>query len=210
MALIFANKGALYASLVSWLADNSAAIETLDRAIALVEADMRRRLRIFQMEVTADLCTNGETMVVPSRFLAVRRLYIPGYRAMGYLSPELIVDHQVDNPGPGRPTKFTLEGREDILPVLRFSPTPDAEYMVRLTYLADPALTDAEDCNSILDQYPDVYHYGALSHLGDYVRNKERLPDWKNRYEEIIKSINDADLRDKVDGSTLRPRSVYS
>lgn len=209
MDLIYANKSALRAAVTSWMADGSLDSDTIDRAIALVESDMRRRLRVFQMEITQDLTISGETLVVPGRFLGARRLYIPGHRPMGYLSPELLVHHQFDRPEASAPTKFTLEGREDALPLFRFSPIPDTTYTLRLTFLADPALIDNDDCNAILDNWPDAYHYGALVHLGDHVRNKERLPDWQARYDAIMRDIMDADIKDKVDGSTITPRSVY-
>ena len=209
MATSFPNRSALKAGLTAWMADSTIASDTLDRAIDLVESDLRRRLRTFHMEMTEDLILDAETLIVPSRFLAVRRAYIPGYRPMDYLSPELLIEYQVDRPTAGVPERYTLEGREDKLPILRFAPLPAASYTFRLTYLRDPALLGDSDCNSILDHFPDVYLYGCLSHLGDYVRNKERLPDWLSRYETIIDDIIDSDLTDKVDGSVIYPRSVY-
>ena len=209
MALIFANKSALKASVISWLADGSIADETIDRAIALVEADLRRRLRLFQQEVSTELPLTKETITVPSRYLAARVMAIPGRRPMEYLTPEGLLNHQVDNPGTGEPTAFTLEGREDQLPIFRFSRAPNASYTVRLLYIADPALQSDEDTNAILEDAPDCYHYGVLTHLGGFVRNKERLPEWGKAYDSIVESLIDADLRDKVDGSALRPRSVY-
>ncbi|NJO38335.1 MAG: hypothetical protein HC871_12930 [Rhizobiales bacterium] len=206
MALIYANKSALKAALISWMADGNLDADTLDRSVALAESDMRRRLRVFSMEVTQDLVISGETMVAPSRFLSVRRAYIPGYQALDYLTPEALVEKLALLPASDRPTAFTLEGREDLLPVLRFAPIPDQSYTLRLTYLADPALLDDEDCNAILDNFPDAYHYGCLSHLGDHARNKERLPEWQSRFDAILADIIGADLRDKVDGSTLVPR----
>lgn len=209
MALIFANKAALRASLLSWMSDGDIPQDTLDRAIALTEAQMRRRLRIFHMEVTVDLTLSEETVTVPSRFLSATRLYIPGNLPMEYLTPELLIKHQVENPSAGIPSRYTLEGREDELPFFRVSPLPDTSYTLRLTYMADPALLGEDDCNAILDQYPDAYHYGSLTHLGDYVRNKQRLPEWRQVFEQTLEEIYQIDLKDKVDGSTLRPTSVY-
>ncbi|MEZ5935823.1 MAG: hypothetical protein R3F54_28720 [Alphaproteobacteria bacterium] len=210
MALIFANLSALKAGLTSWMADGSLDADTLDRAVALTEAEMRRRLRIFKMEVTEDLTISGETLVVPSRFLAVKRAYIPGYEALDVLDGEALVRKLADNRGTsGRPDAFALEGREDQLPILRFAPIPDQTYTLRLTYLADPALLDDDDCNVILDEYPDAYFYGCLSHLGDHARNKERLPDWQAKFDAAMAGILQADLDDKIAGSTLVPRVPF-
>jgi hypothetical protein len=210
MALIFANRSALKAGLITWMADGNLDADTLDRSIALAEAEMRRRLRVFDMEITQDLTIAGETLVVPSRFLAVRRAYIPGYQALDYLTPEALVEKLADHRGhTERPEAFTLEGREDLLPVMRFAPVPDQTYTLRLTFLADPALLGDDDSNAILDNYADAYLYGALSHLGDFVRNKERLPEWQDRFAAILTDIGRADLRDKIDGSTLVPRAPH-
>lgn len=201
-------KADVKASVKDWLHEETLADLTLDRAIGLVESDLRRRLRVFQMEVTADVTIEEETFVVPSRFLAVVRLYVPGKKAMIYQTPEQLVERQVGQAA-DRPLFYTIEGVEDALPKLRFSPVPDVSYGARLTYIADPALVSDSDSNGILNEWPDVYHYGTLVHLAAYVGNEERMPNWDRMYRAIVTDIQAADRHDKDGGSVLMPSKLH-
>lgn len=205
---VFATKADLKAAVKDWLSEEGIDDETLNRAIALIEADMRRRLRVFQMEVTADFPIDSETETVPSRFLQPKRIYIPGYKPLIFQTQEQLVARQV-GVSADRPLFYTIEGVEDALPILRFSPVPDSTYTARLTYIADPALLSDTDCNDILEQWPDLYQYGTLTQLTGYLHNEERLPGWVNAYESILQGIITADLKDKTSGSTLLPTKIY-
>jgi hypothetical protein len=201
-------KADVKASVIDWLSEEALDDVTLDRAIALVEADVRRRLRVFQMEITTDFTIDQETEVVPSRWLAAGVFYIPGHKAMIYQTPEQLAGRQVGTSA-SRPLYYTIEGVQDALPVFRFSPAPDVSYTARLTYTADPALIDDADTNDILVNWPDVYHYGTLSHLAAYVGNEARLPNWERLYKLAMSDVQTADRNDKDGGSTLIPTKLY-
>ena len=185
-------------------------VRELDRAIAFCEAGIRRRLRVLDMEVTVDLPITGETLTVPSRFLSARRLYIPGNKPLVYYSVDEIINHQIQRVR-GRPSGYTLEGREDALPFFRFAPTPDStDYVLRLTYLADMKLISDTDCNDLLERSPDIYFYGTAYHMIPYVRNAERFNDIGGLYQKAMLDEQNADNTDKIDGSVLiaRPSQV--
>lgn len=177
----------------------------LNRSIAMCEAGIRRKLRLLDQEVTADIALSEETLTVPSRFLSARRLYIPGQKPMDYLNPDQLIRRQVERSN-GRPRNYTLEGREDGLPFFRFAPKPDSEYTLRLTYLADQALVADDDTNVVLEKFPDIYFYGTIYHMLAFARNTERMPPVKLIYEAAIAEAEIMDIRDKIDGSSLVPR----
>lgn len=185
-------------------------VRDLDRAIALCEAGIRRKLRVLEMEITTDIPITGETLTVPSRFITARRLYIPGNKPMTYETPDQIIGFQVQR-DKGQPRFYSLEGREDALPFFRFAPFPDSEdYILRLTYLADSGLVSDDDCNVVLELWPDVYFYGTIYHMMAFARNVERMPNVKGLYDEAIAEIQHADITDKINGSVLvaRPSQV--
>ncbi len=205
----FASKSDLRDQVQDFMADEYA-VRDLDRAIALCEADIRRDLRVLQQEVTVDLPLTAETLTVPSRFLSARRLYIPGDRPMEYLSPEQLILRQI-NREPGRPRNYTVEGREDGLPFFRFAARPDSEdYILRLTYMADSSLFNDDDCNAILERWPDIYFYGTIYHMMAFARNIERMPDVGRIYKTAIRDTTVKDVRDKTDGSSLAPRPAQA
>lgn len=201
-----ANKGDLKDQVKDFMADDFDDAE-LNRAISFCEAEIRRKLRILDMEVTTQLPILSETLTVPSRFLAARRLHISGSKPMGFITPEECINQQVSK-GKGRPVSYTLEGREDGLPFFRFAPIPDTtEHVLNLLFLADMALIDDDDCNQILQKQGDIYFYGTVYHMFAYARNIERMPDVKRIYEEAIANTQSQDIRDKIDGSQLRARA---
>ena len=210
--MAYETKAELKAAVKDWIAEQDLSGGVLDRAITLVEADIRRRLRVFQMEVTADFVISAETTVVPSRFLSLQRLYIPGRRPMTYVSGEdvaIALAREQVTVNDATPRFYSLEGVEDALPVIRVAPAPSASVTARITYTADPALISDTDCNAVLDQWPDIYHYGTLTHIGGYLGNEDRLPKWEKRYETALTDAQGADLADRVDGSSLAPTKVY-
>jgi hypothetical protein len=212
MTLAFQNKSELKARVRDWLADPDFDGAVIDTAIALTEAKIRRELRVRAMEVTQDFPITGPTQTVPSRFLAIKRLYIPGYKPMINVDQDRLIELlalETSTP-PEQPTYYAIEGREDGLPNIRFAPlqTATASYTAVISFFADPALIDDEDANDILYEHPDVYLYGTLTHLSGYLEDQNRVPRWGDLFLEAVGSLTRGDLDDRVAERDIRPRVI--
>ena len=72
-----------------------------------------------------------------------------------------------------------------------FYPVPDTSYDLTMVYRArTPELTQDDDTNWILNDYPDVYLYSALLHTAPYLQDDERVGLWASLKEAAIMSLN--------------------
>ena len=180
----------------------------IDDFIDLTEADFNRRLRVRSMEtVNSSFTIDAATESLPTGFLQVRSLVLTSPdpdSALVLMSPY----HQADTNGSdqsGQPRAYSIEGSN-----FRFSPTPDSSYTARLTYYkAFDALSGSATTNHILTNHPDVYLYGALYFASTFIRGMDAgtVAQFKSQYEAALKQVEDADEKDKYNGSPLIQRS---
>jgi hypothetical protein len=86
----------------------------------------------------------------------------------------------------GRPEKAYIVGRKVVL-----IPTPDTSYNIEVTYVASlTALSDSNASNTVLEEAPDVYLYGAAVHSAPYLGDDARLPLWRQFFESAIGELN--------------------
>ena len=92
-------------------------------------------------------------------------------------------------PGTGQPLFFTITDQ------IEFERTPDDAYDVIIQYFAIPAaLTTANQTNSTLDNFPNIYLFGALAALFIWA-NEEQLA--AQYYQSFIRAIKGANKKDK-------------
>lgn len=115
-------------------------------------------LRIRGMEARATSLTDNGTRFqeLPDDFLNMRALHIitsSGNSDVTYMSPETLAV-----PGTtGRPRYFTVTTQ------LEFDVVPDSAYTLEMQYLKKiTALSDANTTNTILQESPNIYLFGAL------------------------------------------------
>lgn len=73
---------------------------------------------------------------------------------------------------------------------LRFEVTPDAAYNLELIYEAKVSnLSDSNPTNWLLQQYPNVYVYGSLMFMLDYLQNSIRADKIGARAEGFLAAI---------------------
>jgi hypothetical protein len=178
----------LKAEIASWLRRDDLAAE-IPSFIALVEAQMNRRLRVRPMAARASQTWAAEYADLPADFLVERELKLTANGAvhpLTYLTAEQMDGRTVLT---GRPRFYALYGTQ-----LRLSPAPDASYAGEMVYLqAIPALSDAEPSNWLLQSHPDAYLYGALTQSAPYLRADERLQTWGVLFTTVLADIEAAD-----------------
>ena len=128
---------------------------------------------------------------LPSRFLAVRRLYLDGdEKRLDYISPSMAWTRW----GAGqtsRPKYFTIEG-EHIIPF----PQADSSYFGKLLYYRGFAAlsADADVLNTTTRQ---LLLYAALVEAATYASDGNALMRWTAMYKAILDSLHDADAKDR-------------
>ena len=80
---------------------------------------------------------------------------------------------------------------------MKLMPAPAGYDDLILTYWAKPLLVADEDTNTILDNYPDLYVYGVLTHHAGLIRDLQAAQGWAQGYDFAISDAmaNDAVVR---------------
>ena len=70
-------------------------------------------------------------------------------------------------------------------------------------------LSDSNQSNEILANHPDVYLYGALYFASTFIRGMDQatVAQFKAQYEAALKQVEEADEKDKYNGTPLVQRS---
>ena len=180
----------------------------IDDFIDLTEADFNRRLRVRSMEtVDTSFTVDTETEALPTGFLQARSFILTSATPDQTLELTTVF-HQANTAGferSGVPRMYSIEGSN-----FRFSPIPDSTYTARLTfYKAFDSINSTTTTNHILTNHPDVYLYGSLYFASTFIRGMDQATviQFKTQYEAALKQVEDADEKDKYNGSPLIQRS---
>lgn len=173
-----------------------------------LDADIANKIALFEAEYNAGednyfaekveiipTIAGTATVNLPSDFNEPVALSIPGYGNIP------IVSLAVLNQSPavrGRPTQAALYPGSK----LKLSLVPDAVYSLELVYEANlAALSDATPTNWMLTKYPNVYVYGVLKYMLDYLQHGVRAADIKTSYAGFLSGIQGKKAAKKL-GST--------
>jgi hypothetical protein len=191
-----------YGGLKDWIAselDRGDLEAQIPNFIRLCEYTIDRRLLHVRRETTLAINITGETYTLPSDFRQLTSIHLmtdPAQQIEMASSARLSEGFK----GTGQPLACSVENG-----LLRFGPSPDADYTARMTYLkAFNKLSDVEPTNWILQNHADIYVYGSLLQGEAYLVNDERLPLWKLAFEEVIRELNEAGVRYRHSGSPMR------
>ncbi len=178
-----------YAQLVSavrdWLARSGDTAnlpdERVDEFIRMAEADIYAKLRVRQMEATAALNVNAQSVALPADFIEARRLFLVDDPRiwLEYLSPpQFWREHSSQTTG--RPRVYTVEATNVV-----FGPAPDATYSGSLVYYKRPATLSTEVA-ALFTDFPELFLFGALVNAGAFIGEDERLGTWRGFYAEAL------------------------
>ena len=92
-----------------------------------------------------------------------------------------------------------------------FWPPPDDAYVTDLIYWADfsGTLVEDVDTNDILRIAPDVYVYGALLEAMPFLVKDERIPIWRDFFNEALDELNHQTNEAEYSGSPVAVASAY-
>ncbi len=201
----------LQTSIMDWLArpGDTLISGAVPDMIVLFESEARDRLRTrFNENATATLTTvaGTATVAVPAMFEGARELLLEGssqtpQAVLVYKTPENMDNDNPDIQQTGQPIFYTIEGLN-----FRFSPTPDAIYTIRLTYMQGlPALSSGT--NWLLTNYPDAYLFGSLAYAEMYIGHDERTQEWIGLANNSLNRIIMSDQKARYSGGALTMRT---
>lgn len=190
-----------YANLLSavadWFADSSLSSQAAD-GITMLEAELNRTLRVRRMEsldTSTSTVAGTQNYAWPTGFLECRHSpYIVrtgiANQVLEYATPSRLQEMD-DARGNDIPSYWT-----DYLGQLYLWPKPIASLSVYIPFYKKLNIA-SDSTNWLLTNHPDVYLYGALTQLGAYETESERLALWASKYAAGLQAVKDEDRRIK-------------
>ena len=176
---------------------------TIPDFISLAESSINNEIRHWRMETRAETTLDGQFTGIPSDWLSTIRFHLTGNgtSSLEFMSLATIQNSRAArNDSAGTPTNYSLNSGQ-----FELMPTPDGEQSAILMYYAKiPTLSDSNETNWLLTNYPDIYLYGALLHSAPYLKEDERAQTWAALYTAAVVRVNNASSRSTASGSGLR------
>ena len=163
--------------------------------IQQAESRIGRALRVRQMETAlADSAiSSGYEVALPSDFLSLKAVWPTAYPATVIKPQPLSAVLAQGVRWSGVPSMVAVTSS-----ALRF----DGVGAVSGVYFGSiPALSDAAPSNWLLAAHPDAYLFASLAELCTYTQNGEEAAIWAARSDQVIKEIQQADMRDRFSGA---------
>lgn len=199
-----------YAALQTAIADflNRADIYgSIPTFISLTEAQLKRRMTKAGIQGAVSRATttvSNEYEVVPADYTGFlsQTIFDPEdqrWKPLESGTPTGIATLKSDGraASPHMPDRFAVVGNS-----FWYAPTPDKPYTVDLVYWAKfQPLSQTSPTNWLLDAYPDVYLYGALTHSAPYLHMSAEaaaplpLSLWQQYYEVATQEVIEAERR---------------
>lgn len=160
-------------------------------AVAMTESRLRRLLRARTLG-PVPLSITGAVVPLPADCDIVRSVTIPSgpyARSITISTPSRLAEIRgAEGDQPGFPwVAAVIDG------ALHFAPTPDQTYAAQLTYYRTvPALTPTgpTSTNWVLTSAPDVYVYGVLAELHEYLMDPDAQARTDARFRQAVSELN--------------------
>jgi len=147
--------------------DDADFVAKIPSFIALAEADLQVRARLSQWDTSATIALTAGVGALPSDFdHAISVTYSGGSYTLMYVAPGLFYDYAAGVTS-GEPTIYTIQGAN-----LRVYPLVSANVTLAYTAKFTP-LSVSATTNSLLDNFPDAYLNGALTHACVWARDTD-------------------------------------
>lgn len=174
-----------------------------DVCYQLTTADINSFLRLSIMESTATIAAT-EFVTLPADFRSMCSAYIDT-NPRSALTPTSEFTQNTWRVLAGTPTQYAIVNGQ-----MRLNPVPDGTYNVVLRYIANlPDFVVDTDTNVVLDRYPGVYVYGALTHHATLMRDVEAAAVYKAGFNEQIRLARADDVNSRYSGTSPRVASGF-
>jgi hypothetical protein len=175
----------LQALIANWL-HRSDLTARIPEFIMLGEQRINRLAKVREMEIEAPLTAEvgSRYITLPTDFSAPRGAWLETVQPRKPLTkslPELLAV-ATDS---GEPEFCAIDGTN-----LAFERPADQAYRVTLRYRGKFELSDANQTNALLMQYPDLYLYASLLAGAPYIRDAATVSLWNDLFNGAVKGIN--------------------
>jgi hypothetical protein len=195
--MAISNYTELQTAVGNWL-NRSDLTARIPEFIELAEAEIRRTIRTkhtTEIEVTTVVGDGDYTL--PSDIQGIKDVYIKSPAAsagsLDSIGAGLLYNNRrefrADNQ---RPRLYALQDT-----TLLVSPLPDDIYTIGLEVERAFVELATTPTNYVLDDYPDVYLYGALVHSAPYLHEDERVQTWDSRFSRAIEQLKQDEIRNE-------------
>lgn len=153
--------------------------------IRLCEADLNNRIRHWRRQTRVTGTLSSRFTALPADWQECIFLAHEDGARLRMVQREWMADRRSVNGG-GKPYYYATTAGQ-----IEAFPAPDDDYPYELLYVAKiPALSVSNTTNWVLDDFPDVYLYGALSQVPPTLDDTSNLDRWRALYEAGIAALN--------------------
>jgi hypothetical protein len=194
-------------AVATWLgrADDATHFSTanIDDMVTLAESEIYRRLRVREMEASADMTVDAQSVALPTGFLSLRRIILNTATKdpVKFVPPEVFWEVWASATS-GQPEVFTIEG-ENML----FGPAPDSSYTAKILYWKSPTSITGGTLNSLFTKNPDLFFFATLAQALYFAKDDERIPMMRAAFENALAAIRAQDRKDRTPGQVLVMRA---
>lgn len=185
---------ALKDSVAAWLNEADLAGRIPD-FIALAEAVINRRLDHRQMVDVATLGFSADRAALPDDFVSARAVRV-GDERLAFITLDAYAARDATQSGP--PRRYAIAGGH-----MLFDPPASGPTTATLIYRRQVDPLSENGGNWLLDAFPDLYLYGALSQAAPYIEDAGRAATWAQLFEKALGEIN-IDGQTQAFGGTLQ------
>lgn len=180
-----ANYSELQTAIAGWLKRSDLTARIPD-FIRLAEIRMKSVADIRVLETTIDLVTTAgsATIPTPADFKSPIALWIADINPQEQLT-QLLVQSMPFNATPNRPQYWCIDDH-----TIRFQCPANSTYPIKFRYSQLFELSVANPTNYMLDDYPDVYLFGALAEAGDYMFDNKNGQKWNDKFLDAVQRCN--------------------
>lgn len=192
----------LKTAVANWL-NRTDLTDRIPEFIALAEAKIQRRLRRTSFRTTFTVESAATNLPADCAEPRTLRLVTDAPwmdRPIPLLTPETLADRRAESPATGRPRFASAIGKE-----LQLVPGPDMSYTMELTYFLNLVpLSATVPTNTVLQEAPDLYLYGAMQEAEPFLEHDDRAPMWTAMFDKALAELEK--VRDEEEyGDTLQP-----
>lgn len=179
----------LLVKIPQWAERVDLATDLIQDFIYMAEAECSQLLRVPAMEHAEQLTVTNGSITIPFDYVELRRLTHENEdNVLQYLSWDQFVKVNIQGgvyQETQTPQFFSRQG-----PQWFISPEPSDDSVILCHYYRYiPALTYDVDSNWLLKISPQVYLYGGLKYLFEYVMDMERAAYWEAKFKAEINKL---------------------
>jgi hypothetical protein len=210
----------LQASLADWVARTDLSTTTLNLFIDAAESEIMNgvydpsgrvvipALRCHKMEIQNTAFTlSGEYTSLPTDFLSFREVKTVANpnQILEYVTPSFFDATYLSTDTGSTAKVYTIQGQ-----LLRVGPSAGAGDVLDIVYYQTvPNLTTVPSTtNWILQNYPLVYLYGALRHLGIYIGMDSRIPFFHGAFVSALAALHAKEKAIEFSGTSMAVQTL--